>query len=79
MGYNDHIDFELHVAIQDLIDEGLIDDKMDAAGVARQVIHSGYGSLSLKQKALYDAVIIPKLEKRGGEIEIIQRLNSWPE
>lgn len=79
MGHNDHIDFEFYEAIQDLLDEGIIDSKDDAAGVARQVISQGYQSLTPKQKTLYDNVIIPALEERGEEIRVTQIKNSWPE
>lgn len=76
MGHNDHIDFGLYEAIQDLIEEGIIGEKDNAAGVARQVIHSGYDSLTAKQRTLYDKVIVPALEKRNEEIRVIQILNS---
>ncbi|RMU68340.1 hypothetical protein ALP24_02440 [Pseudomonas syringae pv. aptata] len=46
MGRNDHVDWELDDAINDLIDEGLLEAGTPAYGVAQQVIHSGIESLS---------------------------------
>jgi hypothetical protein len=76
MGFNDHIDFALHEEIQDLVDEGEIEEGTPAYGVAQQVIHSGYDSLSPKQRTLYDAVLIPALRRRGEETRAIQIMNS---
>jgi hypothetical protein len=52
MGFNDHIDFDLHEAIQDLLDEGMLEEGTPAHGIAQQVIHTGYDSLSPKQRTL---------------------------
>ncbi|MEL7641526.1 MAG: hypothetical protein AAGU21_17975 [Solidesulfovibrio sp.] len=76
MGFNDHIDWDLHYAITDLVDEGYIEDKSPAYGVAQQVIHSGYDSLSQKQRILYDSVVVPALSERGEEIKMIHITNS---
>lgn len=79
MGHNDHIDFELYDRIQDLIDEGGLEENSDAHGVARQVIHQGYDSLSPKQRTLYDAVVVPALKRRGEEMEVNRIMNSNPD
>ena len=79
MGFNDRIDFELHEAIQDLIDEDLLEEGTPAYGVAQQVITSGYDSLTEKQKWVYDHVTSSALAKRIEEIQAIQRRNSMPE
>jgi len=76
VGHNDHIDMDLHYAITDLVDEGYIEDKSPAYGVAQQVIHSGYDSLSQKQRILYDSVVVPALSERGKEIKMIHITNS---
>lgn len=75
-GFNDHIDWELSESIQDLVDEGLLEDGTPAHGVAQQVIHSGYDSLSPKQRALYDSVVAPALEKRHEELENRRRFGN---
>lgn len=79
MGHNDHIDMDLNYAITDLVDEGYIEDKSPAYGVAQQVIHSGYDSLSQKQRILYDSIVIPALSKRGEELKMIHMINSVPD
>jgi hypothetical protein len=76
MGWNDHIDFELHDAIEDLLDEGYLEEGTPAYGIAQQVIHSGYESLTAKQRYVYDHVVIPALEKRGGELETRRIMDS---
>ena len=63
------LDFDLHNAIQELIAEGLLEENSEAHGVARIVVHDGYGSLSPMQQALYDAAVTPALRKRADEIE----------
>ena len=65
MGFNDHIDFDLHEAIQDLLDEGMLEEGTPAYGIAQQVIHTGYDSLSPKQRTLYDAVCADKAWRRA--------------
>ncbi len=79
MGHNDHIDFQFHDAIEDLVDEGLIEDRSKEYGVAQQVIHSGYDSLSIKQRVLYNAVIVPALTERANEIRVSEIVSSMPE
>ncbi len=39
MGHNDHIDFDLHDAIKDLIEEEILEKGTPTYGVAQQVIH----------------------------------------
>ena len=69
MGWNDHVDFDLHEAITDLVDEGMLEEGTPAYGVAQQVIDRGYGSLTLKQRAVYDAVVVPALKRRAEQLE----------
>ncbi|MDB5559858.1 MAG: hypothetical protein JWQ36_2792 [Enterovirga sp.] len=57
MGHNDHIDFEFHERIQDLVDKGDLEEGTPAYGVAQQVIHSGFETLTPKQRTL---------QRRGG-------------
>lgn len=67
-GYED-IDFELHEAVVDLVDEGHLEEGTPPYGIAQQVIHNGYESLSSKQRHIYDTVVVRALEKRGDELE----------
>jgi hypothetical protein len=64
MGLNDH-DQKLDEAIEDLLKRGDLDRGAPAYGVALKVIHTGYESLTRMQKALYNAVVVPALQKRG--------------
>ena len=68
MSVNDY-DVELHEAIRDLVEEGILEKATPAYGVAQQVIHIGYDSLSPKQRWLYDQVVIPALTRRADELE----------
>jgi hypothetical protein len=76
MGHNDHIDFELHDDIEDLVAEGLLDEGSVAYGIARQVIDQGYDSLSAKQRAIWDREIGPALKKRKDDLEMRRRMGD---
>jgi|HubBroStandDraft_4_1064222.scaffolds.fasta_scaffold241787_1 hypothetical protein len=75
MSVNDY-DVELYEAVQDLVEEGLLEETDNAYGVAQQVIHQGYDSLSPKQRGLYNALVIPALKKRGVELSAIHQQNA---
>jgi hypothetical protein len=75
MSVNDY-NVDLYEAVEDLIDERELEKGTPAYGIAQQVIHMGYDSLSPKQRTLYDAVVIPALRRRGRELRIIQTMNS---
>lgn len=47
MSVLDNLDWELLSAIEDLIDDGELEQGSKAHGIAIQVAHQGYGSLSL--------------------------------
>lgn len=70
MSVNDY-DEELYEAIEDLVEEGELETGTPAYGIARQVIHQGYNSLTPKQRTLYDAVVIPALKRRGEELRVL--------
>jgi hypothetical protein len=58
-------DAELFTAVQDLVATGELGEWAPAFDIAQRVIHSGYNSLTPKQRALYDAVVVPALRRRG--------------
>lgn len=62
MGWNDHIDFELHDLVSDAVDGGYIEEGTPAYGVAQQAIDQGYESLSDKQRWVYDNHVLPALK-----------------
>jgi hypothetical protein len=77
MGWNDHVDFELHDLIEDAVDAGWLEEGTAAYGVAQKVIHDGYDSLSPKQRHVYDTYVVTALEKRQEELEV-QRIMETP-
>ena len=70
MGWNDHIDWELHELVTDLLDEGCLEQGTPAYGIAKLAVDVGYESLSPKQKAVFDTVIVPALNRRAGQLEV---------
>jgi hypothetical protein len=58
-------DQQLHDAIETLLEHGDLDKGAPAYGVALKAIHLGYPSLTRMEKALYDRVIVPALERRS--------------
>jgi len=79
MGHNDHIDFDLYHAVEQLIEEGDIQPDAPAYGIAQQVIHQGYDSLSDRQRFLYERDISPALIKRAKQNRINEIMNSAPD
>jgi hypothetical protein len=71
MSVNDY-DAELFDAIEDLVAEGELEKATPAFGIAQQVIHRGYDSLSPSQRTIYDAIVIPALERREAELQEIR-------
>jgi hypothetical protein len=78
MGWNDHVDWELNDAINDLIDEGLLEEGTPAYGVAQQVIHSGVESLSKDQRRVWDRYVWEPLAQRQKKLEIQRIVDSNP-
>jgi hypothetical protein len=79
MGHNDHIDSELHDAIQDLVAGSLLEEGTPAYGIAQQVIAQGWDSLSDKQRCVYQKHVEPLLQKRGEELRIQEIIYSNPD
>ena len=63
MGWNDHIDFELHEQVEQLVDEGMLEKGTAGYGIAQQVIHQGLESLSSKQRWVWDQIVSPLFEE----------------
>jgi len=60
-------DQPLAEAIERLLKHGDLDKGAPAYGVALKAIHNGYPSLTRMEKALYDRVVVPALERRNAE------------
>lgn len=58
-------DQQLSDAIETLLKHGDLDKGAPAYGVALKAIHNGYPSLTRMEKALYDRVVVPALERRS--------------
>ena len=56
----------MQALLDDLVDSGDLDDGTKVYGVAQQVVHQGYDSLSPKQRYVLKEVG-PLLEERGEE------------
>ena len=76
MGWNDHVDWELNDAIQDLIDEGILVEDTAGYGIAQKVIYEGYDSLSPKQQHVYNTHVGQHLAKRQKALEIQRIIDS---
>lgn len=63
MGWNDHIDFDLHERINDRLEEGLFEEGTKEYGIARKVADEGLSSLSEKQRYVWDTAIVPIFER----------------
>lgn len=79
MSINSHIDWEMFHAIQDLVDEGLLDVQSKGYGIAQQVIHQGYNSLSDNQKRTFNTQVARPLVDRQKQLEIQRIIDSNPE
>jgi hypothetical protein len=76
VGWHNHVDFELHEEIEDLVDEGELEQGTPAYGIAQQVIHRGLDSLSPKQRWVWDTIVAPALERREKELRLLEIVNS---
>lgn len=62
MGRNDHVDHELSSRIDALIEVGYLDSVSPSAlGIAKQVSDGGTGTMSDKQRCIYEKEIEPIL------------------
>jgi hypothetical protein len=56
------LDFEPYDDIQHLLADGTLKQGSPAHAIARQAIDLGFGSLSFRQRHIYDGIIAPALE-----------------
>jgi hypothetical protein len=62
MSVLDNLDWELLSAIEDLIDDGELEQGSKEHDIALQVAHRGYGSLSLNQQYVFNTKVVPLVE-----------------
>lgn len=70
MSVNDY-DEDLYGRITELD----LDEKSPAYGIAQQVIHMGYDSLSAKQRYIYDTEVVPLLKQQADDEEWARRFD----
>lgn len=71
MGLNDHIDEELHGRIRELLDLGYFEKNTMEHGIA--LLYADGGTLSDKQKYIFEKKIIPILKKPINDQEEFQQ------
>lgn len=79
MGWNDHVDWEMESAVQDLVDEGLLVKGTAAYGIAQQAVYEGYESLTAEQRRTWRKYVGGPLSKRQRALEIQRVIDSNPE
>lgn len=72
-------DNESHDLLQAAVDEGYIEEKSTAHGIALKCIDEGYEALSAKQKAVYDLQVLPHLKEIVGRREVEERMRGMPD
>ncbi len=79
MGHNDHIDFELNDALQDLLEENYFDEDSEEYQIIELVIDKGKNFLSDEQQNIFETNIADALKDRANDIRINDILNSNPD
>ena len=76
MGWNDHVDFGRYEEIEDLVAAGALEEGTPAYGVAQKVIHEGHDLLSPNQRWVFDTYVVPALERRKKELQLLELANN---
>ena len=63
----DDIDWDLLELIDDLVGSGDLEEGTKEYGIAQQVVHQGYESLSPKQRYVFDKNVARLLKERAEE------------
>lgn len=79
MGWNDHVDWDLHYAVEEAMERGFLEEEALGYRIAQQVIHSGYESLSAKQRWVYDREVGPALEWSAREAKQDEMRARYPD
>lgn len=69
MGLNSHGSEELHEEIQDLVDEGHLEEGSKAHGIARLIADVGYDEVTDAQRSNFDRSVAPQLKRRRKQLE----------
>jgi hypothetical protein len=66
-------DWDLLEEVTDLINEGFLEQGTPAYATALLAVEVGYEGLSQDQKAVFDSVVVPTMEKRAAQLEAEMR------
>ncbi|MQU63135.1 hypothetical protein GHO25_08300 [Pseudomonas sp. FSL R10-1350] len=69
MGLNSHGNEELHEEIQNLVDEGLLEEGSKTHGIARHIADVGYDKVTDRQRHNFDQYVAPQLKSRKKQLE----------
>jgi hypothetical protein len=67
MSVLDNVDCDLLSALEDLVEDGKLEEGSREHGIALQVAYQGYGSLSLKQQYVFNTNVVPLVEEYDEE------------
>ena len=79
MGRNSHFDQEFHDDIQDLLDEGFLEEGSKPYGIALFARYNGYENLSPARKGVFDRFVLPHLKRRKQQLEHQRIIDSNPD
>ncbi|KTC25545.1 hypothetical protein AO391_25560 [Pseudomonas marginalis ICMP 9505] len=79
MGQHSHFDQEFHDDIQDLLDEGHLEEGSKQHGIALFARDNGYECLSGSQKNVFDRFVLPPLKRRKQQLEHQRIIDSNPD
>ncbi len=79
MGQNSHFDQEFHDDIQNLLDDGHLEEGSKPYGIALFARDNGYESLSTPQKSVFDRFVLPPLKRRKQQLEHQRIIDSNPD
>jgi hypothetical protein len=63
MDHSDRSDFGLHEQVEEAVQKGLLQEGTRAHGIAQQVVHQGFTSLSADQRRFYYREVVPALNE----------------
>jgi hypothetical protein len=78
MSVLDNLDCYLLSALEDLIEDGELEQGSKEHGIALQVALRGYGSLSLQQQYLFNTKVVPLVDEYDEERYWDERAVSAP-
>ena len=78
MSVLDNTDCDLLSALEDLVEDGELEEGSKEHAIALQVAYQGYRSLSLKQQYVFNTRVVPLVEEYDEERYWTERAASAP-